>query len=432
MKARLLPPRENYSGNLVWKKDDFLEKVDEISISLKKLRDLGYWASTFPEGDGIAFNYKYEKHPKKNIEILEDFRRCLEWINIDLAKSDNSNLELADLEDENKKMECTIIVPIENIFIQETISIGQYIFYCKKQFDDKPYERLSEQNGSYIQFNCQLSYKDLLKLNTTIDHNSYIINKCLSMAEYALDLVRFSHSSFMRKEFTPNPAGQCPSGFYDVEIIPLERTHLKPLLISGISRPLGVSNNWLGPQVDSLYYLGLDYLSSVFSKAIENELSMVVTCAIRSCRQSLYSIGEESQFLNLIFALDGLSNIDPAWKGWKQRTYIAALTCNNSLIKFKKNLQVYDKLYTEVRNKLVHDGKDFYQLQVNADESSEQIFTYIKVIIAIIERNNYSTLNELRGHAIQILRQDEFKIAIKEVIDNVSILRGSNPWYPSW
>ncbi|HGM4922655.1 TPA: hypothetical protein ACKPX0_003720 [Serratia marcescens] len=432
MNARLLPPRENYSGNLVWRKEDFIGKIDEISTSLKKLREIGYWVSPFPEGDGITFNFKDEKHPKNNIEILEDFRRCLEWVNIDLAKSSNSNLELADLEDENKKIECTIIVPIDKIFIQETISIGQYVFYCEKQFDDKPYERLSEQNDSYVQFNCQLSYKDLLKLNTAIDHNSYIINKCLSMAEYALDLVRFSHSSFTRKEFTPNPAGQRPSGFYDVEIIPLERTHLKPLLISGISRPLGVSNNWLGPQVDSLYYPGLDYLSNVFSKIIENELSLIVTCAIRSCRQSFYSIGEESQFLNLIFALDGLCNIDPEWSGWQQRTYIAALTCNNSLIKFKKNLEVYDKLYTEVRNKLVHDGKDFYQLQVNADESSEQIFTYIKVIIALIESNNFSTLTELRGYAIQILRRDDFKIAIREVIDNASTLRGKKPRYPSW
>jgi hypothetical protein len=432
MKARLLPPRENYSGNLVWRKEDFIGKIDEISISLKKLREIGYWVSLFPEGDGITFIYKYEKHPKNNIEILEDFRRCLEWISIDLAKSSNSNIELADLEDENKKMECTIIVPIEKIYIQETISIGQYTFYCEKQFDDKPNERLSEQNGSYIQFNCQLSYKDLLKLNTTIDHNSYIINKCLSMAENALDLVRFSHSSFTRKEFTPNPAGQRPSGFYDVEIIPLDRTHLKPLVISEISRPLAVSNNWLGPQVDSLYYPGLDYLSDVYSKIIENELSKVVTCTIRSCRQSFYSIGEESQFLNLIFALDGLSNIDPDWKGWQQRTYIAALTCNNSLIEFKNNLEVYDKLYTEVRNKLVHDGKDFYQLQADSNESSEQVFKYIKTIIVLIESNNFSTLNELRGHAVKLLSQEEYKIAFKEVIGRVAKLRGTTPKYPKW
>ncbi|HBK4689134.1 hypothetical protein I5R28_18990 [Serratia marcescens] len=432
MKAHLLPPRENYNGNLIWRKEDFIDKVDKISTSLEQLRSLGYWASPFPEGDGITFSYKNDNHQKNNLDIIEDFRKCFEWVDIELAKSVSSNVELAELEDERKMMKCTVIVPIEKIFIQETISIGKYTLYCEKQFDENPDERLSKQEGSYIQFDCQLPYIDLLRLNTNIDHNSHVINKCLSIAEYALDLVRFSHSSFTRKEFTPNPAGQRASGFYDVEIIPLEKTHLGPLILSGISRPLSVSNNWLGPQVDSISYPGIQYLSSVYDKVIENELSTVVTFAMRSCRQSFYSIGDESQFLNLIFSLDGLSNIDSGWKGWKQRTYIAALTCNNSSINFKENLEVYDNLYTNVRNKLVHDGKDFYQLQVDSNESSEQVFTYIKKIIALIERNNFSTLNELRGHAVNLLNQEEYKMAFREVIDRISILRGIAPKYPLW
>ncbi|EDP9826213.1 hypothetical protein QE94_004037 [Salmonella enterica subsp. enterica] len=432
MEVRLLPPRENYNGNLIWCKEDVIDKSDEILTSLNKLRSLGYWASAYPEGEGVTFNYKNDEYQKNDLEILEDFRECFEWVNIDLAISGNSNIELTNIEDKLKTMECTIIVPIEKIFIQETIPIGQYIFYCEKQFDKNPNDRLSERDGSYIQFNCQLPYIDLLRLNTSLDHNSHVINKCLSIAEYALDLVRFSHSSFTHKEFTPNPAGQLASGFYDVEIIPLEKTHIKPLILSEISRPLSSSNNWLGPQVDNLCYPGIQYLSAVFDKTIENELSKVVICAIRSCRQSFYSIGDESQFLNLIFALDGLANIDPKWKGWKQRTYIAALTCNNSLINFEKNLEIYDKLYSDVRNKLVHDGKDFYQLQVNANEYSEQVFTYIKTIIALIERNNFSTLNELREHAVQVLKQKEYETAFRGIIKHVSISRGVSPKYPSW
>lgn len=432
MKSRLLPPKGNYSGNLVWRKEDFFEKLDDVSISIKKLRCLGYCASAFPEGDGITFNFESDEQQKSNIEILDDFQKCFEWLTIELAKSTSSNIELADLEDENKKMECIIIVPIDKIFIQETISIGKYIFYCGRQFDEEPNERLSDQEGSYIQFNCQLFYKDLLKINESIEHNNYVINMCLSIAEYALDLVRFSHGSFTHKEYTPNPAGQRSDGFYEVEIIPPSGTHLKPLMISGISRPLAVSNNWLGPQVDSLCYPGLQYLSAVYDRNIENELSILVSGVIRSCRQSFYSIGEESGFLNLVFALDGLSNIESNWKGWKQRTYIAALTCNSSLINFKRNLENYDKLYTEVRNKLVHDGKDFYQLHANAGESSEQIFTYIKKIVSLIESNNFSTLNELRDHAIQLLQQQDYRIAFREVIDNVSLLRGTVSYYPSW
>lgn len=156
MKARLIPPYENYTGNVLWRKEDFINKVDDISTSLKKLRDMGYWASAYPEGDGITFKYTKDSYQKSSIEILEDFSICFEWVEIELAKSRSSNLELAELEGKNKNMECIVIVPIEKIFIQETIEIGKYIFYCGRQFDEESHKRLSEQDGSYIQFNCDL------------------------------------------------------------------------------------------------------------------------------------------------------------------------------------------------------------------------------------------------------------------------------------
>lgn len=97
MKARLIPPYENCTGNVLWRKEDFINKVDDISTSLKKLRDMGYWASAYPEGDGITFKYTKDSYQKSSIEILEDFSICFEWVEIELAKSRSSNLELAEL-----------------------------------------------------------------------------------------------------------------------------------------------------------------------------------------------------------------------------------------------------------------------------------------------------------------------------------------------
>lgn len=432
MEARLLPPRKTYLGNLVWRKETSIEKPAEISISLERLRALGYWASAFPEGDGVTFKYERDAYQKNNTEMLADFRTCFTWINIELASSGDSNSELAKLETEDASLNCTVIVPIEKIFIQETLTIGKYIFFCDSQLDPEPWERLSDHKGAYLQFDCQLAYKDLLRLNQTIDHNDYVINKCLSLAEHALDLVRYSHSSFTVKELTPNPAGQSEDGFYDVEIIPRGQTHLKPLKLSGISRPLSVSNNWLGPQVDDFCYPGIPYLSAIYDNIIENELSASVIGALRSCRQSFYSIGEESQFLNLIFTLDGLANIDKNWTGWKHRTYIAALVCSSSLTAFKKILEEYDSLYVDVRNKLVHEGKDFYEITENSGSASETIFTYIKNIIELIENKSFSTKYELTAHAIDLLKQEQYRLASKEVIDRVCAARGKGPQYPSW
>jgi len=440
MEARLLPPRENYSGNLVWRKDTSIEKAKEISASLEKIRSLGYWASAFPEGDGVTFKYESETHDKSNVDMLADFRSSFAWIHIELANSKDSNLELAELEgegegegeDEGSTLDCIVIVPIEKIYIQKTLSVGNYIFFCARQFDLEPWERLSEHKGAYLQFNCLLTYADLLKLNQTIDHNDYLINKCLSIAEHALDLVRYSHSSFMVRERTPNPAGQSEDGFYDVEIIPLGKTHLKPVKLSGISRPLSVSNNWLGPQVDDFCGPGVQYLSAIYDKTIENELSASVIGALRSCRQSFYSIGEESQFLNLIFTLDGLANIEKNWVGWKHRTYIAALVCNSSLSSFKKILEDYDSLYVDVRNKLVHEGKDFYEITQKSNFACEAIFTYIKNIVELIENREFATKSNLTSHATNLLKQEQYRLAFQEVIDRVSSTRGKIPQYPSW
>ena len=428
MKARFLPPRDNYSGNLLWNKEAFSDKSQEISLSINKLRDMGYWASVFPEGDGVTFNF-YDG-TKTSEEMFDDFRLSFNWIEIERANSLDSNTELAELESDERTIQCIVIVPLEKIYIQETITLGKYKFFCRRELDPEPYERFADFDCEYVQFEEELNYKDLLRLNKTFDHNDYVINKCLSIAEHALDLVRYSHSSFKIREFTPNPAGQMSDGFFSVNIIPLGQTHLKPFELSGISRPISVSNNWLGPQVDGFYAPAINYLSFIYSEDVNNEIANSVVSALRSCRQSFYSIGTESQFLNLVFTLDGLT--DPEWSGWKHRTYIAALLSQGCPEAFEEKLEIYDMLYTDVRNKLVHEGKDFYQFDVDPDESCETIFSYIKDVIDLIARETFNSKSEMKDYATDLLRKPEYISKYTSVVNVVSAARGKNPKIPTW
>ncbi|TCV88338.1 hypothetical protein EDE11_101125 [Methylomonas methanica] len=80
MKAILKPPRELYMGNLLWNADEAQNYHSEIVQSLDKVRKLGYWASPYPEGDGVAFTDESKK--KKDIEMLNDFRSCFDWLEI--------------------------------------------------------------------------------------------------------------------------------------------------------------------------------------------------------------------------------------------------------------------------------------------------------------------------------------------------------------
>lgn len=76
--------------------------------------------------------------------------------------------------------------------------------------------------------------------------------------------------------------------------------------------------------------------------------------------------------------------------------------------------------------------KIFTNLTSTRNESSEQIFKYIKIIIILIESNGFSTLQELRDYAVHLLQQEDYRTASVEIIDKVSLLRGKKPNYPSW
>jgi len=84
--AVLLPPHHEYTGNLLWRASDVIGRESDIGTSLNQLRELGYWASAFPEGDGVTFTENSgEKH---NDELVSDVRACFCWldISVDLTK----------------------------------------------------------------------------------------------------------------------------------------------------------------------------------------------------------------------------------------------------------------------------------------------------------------------------------------------------------
>ena len=84
--AVLYPPHHEYTGNLLWSASDVIGREAEIGVSINQLRELGYWASAFPEGDGVTFTEDTGK--KRNDELALDIRTCFDWldISVDLTK----------------------------------------------------------------------------------------------------------------------------------------------------------------------------------------------------------------------------------------------------------------------------------------------------------------------------------------------------------
>ncbi|MFG6429774.1 hypothetical protein [Roseateles sp. LYH14W] len=435
MKARLLPPSGDFTGNLLWSVAQLAGKEALLEASLASIRAVGYRASPYPEGDGVTFDKKPRTQTAE--QILVDFQSAFPWLAISLGTTGSANAELAELEsgvDAERTMPCTVIVPVEKLHFEESFVLGPFRFVCAIDFDPEPHERLGDWKGSYLEFDIDLPYVDLLRVNQRVSDNDVVILQCLSKAEQAMDVIRFDYSSFKRPEFTPNPAGQLESGMYSVEIIPLGQTHLKPVNLSGISRPMSSSNNWLGPQIEGGHFQGREYLEEVLHGR-SDELAGAVKAALRFIRQAFYSLGGESKFLTLVFALDGLAHPDKSWAGMKHHAYIAALTSCGEIDAFKADLERYEELYTLVRNPLVHGGKDFYELPYDAMACCEDMLNYVGCVVELIGELDLSAAADLKAQAIHWLQSSAFASHIEAEVDRLNARDGKtrkNRPVPTW
>ncbi|WP_394253142.1 hypothetical protein [Vibrio profundi] len=333
---------------------------------------------------------------------------------------------------------CKVIVPLCQIKIEDTVFLADNYTYLANELFTCSKEEIKTAKGERIEFEMKFEDSDLRDLNTSIAHNDRVINLCLNEAEKGLDLVRLKYSSFQRPEFTPNPAGQLKSGFYEVEIIPTSSSGLPITTVSGLSKPMSASNNWLGPELDDAFTYNDYKLSELLLGHETTSLSGTIISSLRQCRQAFYTLGEESTFLSLVFAIDGLSLPSHRWSGWKHRTYISALASGGSVQKFETLLTDFDIAYSDIRNKLVHEGKSFSQLQYDANEECDKLWDTYKYILNLILNQGFAEVADLHDYAINLLKTNDYIDSFQRVIntlDGARVNRDGSPRnisYPSW
>jgi hypothetical protein len=333
---------------------------------------------------------------------------------------------------------CKIRVPLYQVKIEDTVTLADNYTYLASELFTCSENEVETAKCERLEFEMKLDSLDLGKLDTCLEHNDKIINMCLGEAEKGLDLVRLRCSSFLRPEFTPNPAGQLKSGFYEVEIIPDSTSGFPVRTVVGLSKPMSASNNWLGPEVNDIFNYNDYKLSEILLGNEVSLLSGTIISSLRHCRQAFYTLGEESTFLALIFAIDGLTLPSHKWNGWKHRTYISALASCGSVVKFEKILTEFDIAYTDIRNKLVHEGKGFSQLQYRANEECEMLWEVYKSVLNLTLNRGFTDISELHDYAINLLKTtdyiDSYQIVIN-TLDGARVNRDNSPKvisYPSW
>lgn len=422
--ARVLPPYGTHPGNVIWKRGDLAGHESQLEDSLEILRERGYTAGAFPEGDGLTF----QRGANAATDLLEDIQACFPWLDLTLANTKDWALEAAGLEDA-RTHRCTVMVPLTKILLENSFDLGAFRFVCPRDLDPEPSERLANFRDAYVQFEADFEYRDLLRASATIPFSDALIQQCLTLAEHGLDLIRFEHGSFERPEYTPNPAGLRDDGFYGVEILPNGRLPLKEMSLEGIVAPLTTSNNHLGPD---LTYPPSDEVIRLATllEGRNDELADAVRRTLRACRQSFYSLGDESRFLNLVFALDGLVGLQKNWVGWAQRTYVTAVVSYGHAGHFERTLVQYENLYSKVRNSLVHGGRDFYQLGEDPRKACEFLYDGIKRAINLITEHALTTRAHLQEMALTWLRTPAISDIYTKVINRHP--QGGPQKIPDW
>ena len=82
--ATIYFPYNQYLGNFIWREDEKPLK-EQVNQSLYLLKRKGYWASNYPEGDGLCF----ENKNKSNIDILIDFTEVFSVLEVKLPDLKN-------------------------------------------------------------------------------------------------------------------------------------------------------------------------------------------------------------------------------------------------------------------------------------------------------------------------------------------------------
>lgn len=435
MKVLLLYPRINVAGNILWPHMPTPEEHDLLTEAGERLRARGYWASFFPEGDGISFMREDAKHD--HAQILMDISASFAPIQVVEKDGPNGRVELADLlnDDTQGSVRVRYLVPVDQLLLLESFSIGGTSFHAPIDGEDVSLERhtwgmaLCNVPGADVQpgwtplkTDCLRGTTDLLAyplIERQIDVPSKIfharrsdirglekfLNFIISDGDRALDMLRWALCSYRKLEYLPNKAGWI--GDFAHAYIEPQFGSKSGELVSAKPDVLRVANNWLGLEAQALDIGAVAPIANVIDGTWESELVPAVKAALRTFGQAYYLTEPEASFLSMLYATDALAGVEDL-KGYRQRIWVAAAASKGKVRLFDDILRSFIELY-EVRNELVHKGKTFIELEREPRQVNQDMSRILGLCIENIYEENYSSAAEHAADIIKRLSHPEFE-----------------------
>lgn len=391
--AGLLHPVGDALGNILW--PGTLPEAQEtgLNVAIAAISAKGYFASAFPEGDGLCF--KRDDGADYDPETaFDDFQAAFSFLALELLDPRNPSMSLAHLAGD-RTVACTCLVPVEGLRLEAPFGLGQTRFHAPVDGEDialadhawselcevpgadvtpswAPDGRASGTTGllahALIERTVELPLSAFYAAEGSFDGQSALLRIVMEDADHALDPIRFDLCHFARLECLPAKPGWVGE-FALAHIKPVGKTP-KPRTLGGKPYVLRVMNNWLGLEVESGHLGMAQPLSDLVVDTVDaDEITLALKGALRAWNRSFYLVDLEASFLHLVYAIDALC--DPGrLVGDRQRLWVTAYASTGDAADFSVRLATFDQHYS-VRNKIVHSGESFASLGLNGEEQCD-------------------------------------------------------------
>lgn len=433
MNVVLIHPTGNVSGNVLWPTPPSAEEQQLIQTGIEGLRSIGYWASPFPEGDGITFS-KDGYRPEAGVK---DFRSCLPFMTVHVPSGETPYAVLARL-GKGRTISATCLVPVTCLLLHETIALGQTKFHppvdgygrtvsshpwgvelCDVvgadvdpswfpvELDD--FSNLATLLGHpLIERRVEIPVTMLYEAKASVAGGERLVRFIAQDADRWLDLLRWTYCSYKRLEYLPNRAGWVGDFCYAY----VKPDFGPPADVYGAkAQVLRVENNWFGLEVSGFVPdEEITALACMLDGSNASAMAREVKSALRAIGQAYYLVEPEASFLSLVYAIDALCEVGDL-RGAHQRIWVCAAASIGKPSRFTEFLTKYERLYA-IRNRLVHDGETLSSLGADPQAVNQDIELILASVILTIVRAGCDSRQEFVDTVVSDLVSPEYIQAI--------------------
>lgn len=424
--AVLIHPSGDYMGNLLWPGVLPAEQREELPAALATISARGYWASPFPEGDGVTFK-RYGETPYEPDAAFTDFRSAFGFLDLEVLDSGEGQARTLARLAGDRKITCTCLVPVEGLHLEKPCDLGETRFHApvdgeENRLSDHAWRSLCDVPGAdvnpswkpnarargttellaypLIERKIEVPLSIFYEADASFDSQSPLLRLVMEETDRSLDPIRFGLCHYRELQYLPAKAGWI--GETGLAYVIPEGRALKARYLQSKPYVLRVSNTWLGLEVDGRNLSFAEPLADMIVDSPTNdEITLALKAALRAFNRSFYLVELEASFLHLVYAIDALCEPGKL-KGDRHRLWISAFGSGGNAARLATLLAEFNRHYS-VRNLIVHEGATFAGLGLVGEDQCQFMLELLSACILTFVQEGFTTRGAAAAFAFDAL-----------------------------